>query len=501
MVCIRGAGKVGEKCLKIIEYSKKNDYDVCFADITPNKYSDFSVKVYAVEESIQKYFQGIIDFFIVPLEYSEEIRLNMISELIEKNVNTEHILLFPTKVMPCVKIDKLMNLKVFNQYYPHFWEQFDKSGRNEEELEIETKNRTIKDNREYDLILIGSGWLYNYVKDNLNIETKCESNKDIKKKVYVICDNSTYDCKKIFGNDKEDIYIFLYDFIMYFYFQNPICYYAYCKNYFKENPKSIVTGISYSKDAISHESIINLANAGQDLEHDFLLFKKYVEECEKKNRKLQNAVIGICPYSFRYSMKHSKVNQRQMLLYYPILGNSSLESDCKYFFKWFAYQDKLINKFLKQIDYKKCFYEYYLPEYGKVDYSNVLFDEKGLIQVEYEKCRENIRRTYNKPYEKTLEENKVILKDYIEYALRKGLNVFCLIPPYTEIYKREWKKEYLLETRQYLKVLEEKYEISVLDLADAYFPDWCFYDEGHLNAIGQKKVTESLLEYMENKGQ
>ena len=29
-----------------------------------------------------------------------------------------------------------------------------------------------------------------------------------------------------------------------------------------------------------------------------------------------------------------------------------------------------------------------------------------------------------------------------------------------------------------------------------YFPDWYFYDAGHLNTVGQEVVTKKLLEYM-----
>ncbi len=115
LVCIRGCGKAGERCLRFLQY--KQDVEICFSDIDDNKKICCGKDVYSISESVDKYHREIIHFFIVPLEYSEKIRKDIIEELLIENVKEEHILLFPNRVEMEYKIDKLADIRFIKGFY------------------------------------------------------------------------------------------------------------------------------------------------------------------------------------------------------------------------------------------------------------------------------------------------------------------------------------------------------------------------------------------------
>lgn len=501
IVCIRGAGKVGQKCRRVLEYSENGTCQICFADTCSNK-KEFECQndIYSIDESICKYMQGEIDFFIVPLEYQEELRESIIDELLRKKVKSSHILLFPEKNITTVEIDKMMDLYTYDCHFPHFWKQGKSEDWSCDIQEIKGRIDEVYQTEGYKLELVGKGWLRRYLEERIIDKEELGEKKesDGKEKIYVICDDSTYDLKRIFDNSKSNKYIFLYQLIMNYYYQNPVWYYSYCNRDLEATNKiGVVTGISYIKDAVDKDCFLNLANVGQDLIHDFAVFKKAISDLERKHIKINNVIIGLCPYSLRYSMEQSKVNRKKMLLYNPIIGNISKDSEYEYYDVWYNYQQGMVKSFLKKADFRFCFFHYFLPEYGKANYGNEVFDQNRMSKEELQQCREKIKRVYHKPYEGTLKQNKEVLRQYIDYANQQDFKIFFLIPPYTQLYKSAWNIEYLREVKQYLDNLRREYVFYVLDLSDEYFPDWFFYDVGHMNAAGREKITKALVEYME----
>ena len=485
MICIRGAGKLGHRCKEILINSSNERMQICFCDSDFNKSSSDSEIIFSVEESVKKYLKGEIQAFIIPYEYQKDMKSDMINELLNNNIDASDILLFPpqTRITSCMTIDKLINLEVYYKFYPHFWEKYEKINL----VNTDNDHQVDKEN-EYEIELVGRGWLYDYVSGIISPKNKSNNLK----KVYIFCDNNTYNCRQLF-NKNDNIYIFLFEYVMYFYYQNPVTYFSWCKNLNNKSSENIVTGISYIRDAFSSKKFLNLANTGQDLEHDFEMFKKYAE---KKNDKNKNLVIGICPYSLRYSMKCSLVNQRQLLLYYPYTENIKLDEEYQHYYKWFKTQKSYIDFFINKFNYKKCFFEFFLPQSERVDYSNIIFDEKKLLKKEAERKKNNLIKTYNKPYNQTLLENKKILKEYVEYAIKCNYKVFFFMPPYTSFYKKMWKKEYLIETRDYLTILSKEYDANFIDLTQIFFPDYYFYDEGHLNSMGRNEISKIIKNYI-----
>lgn len=501
LVCIRGCGKAGERCLRFLQY--KQDVEICFSDIDDNKKICCGKDVYSISESVDKYHREIIHFFIVPLEYSEKIRKDIIEELLIENVKEEHILLFPNRVEMEYKIDKLADIRFIKGFYISslYFEKlhyYNKERCKRYISDILCKLKETYEKVQYQFIFTGGGYIKDYL-DRLKLESFEEevSTHTATKKVYIICDNSTYNWKNCFEKaGKSDIFIFLYEYLMHYYYKDPNWYFYHCKVQIQQKITSIITGISYIRDALKDKSFLNLANSGQDLEHDFALFKKYINMCEQRNIKIKNVIIGICPYSLRYSMKRSNVNQEKILLYEPVIEGILLKQGYSYYYWWYEYQKRLIDIFLDNFDIQKCFFEHYVPLHEKIDYKETIFDANRLSEEERKANEQNQCILYNKPYGETKQENKEILKEYVVSALSKKLEVYFFIPPYSELHKSTWNRDYLEETKEYLKGLKETYDIHILDMSGDYFPDWYFYDAGHLNTVGQEVVTKKLLEYM-----
>lgn len=138
-----------------------------------SKYVNFRLPVYSIDESIELYNKGKIDFFIIPMAYHEEYQESMIRDLLENGIHVTDILLFPVKVTEKIKIDKLMNLREFEQYYPQ-WEN--KYGIERKKEIITEYNLRGELSEKYEIVLIGEGWLYNYVSS-----IGCECNIGAKK--------------------------------------------------------------------------------------------------------------------------------------------------------------------------------------------------------------------------------------------------------------------------------------------------------------------------------
>lgn len=502
LVCIRGCGKAGERCFDLLQHDK--NIEICFADLDNSKKICRGKSVYSVSESIDRYRGRMLNFFIISLEYSEKVRTEMIEELRFGDVKEEHILLFPNKPETEYKIEHLADLRYIKKLY--FWNpHFERLYHHMDESDPRNIRGKLKENyhvESYQIEVTGGGYLRDYLDRALlqSVQDKqIYSQDESVPKVYVICDDSTYRWKTRFEKaGSSDIFIFLYEFLMHYYYRMPYWYFNYCKMQVSQNISSVVTGISYIKCALQDHSILNLANTGQDLEHDFTMFEKYMEICSQREIKVENVIIGLCPYSLRYSMKQSYANREELLLYEPVVEGILLEEGYPYYGWWYAYQKKLIDIFLKDLDIRECFFEYYVPIYGKIDNKEAVFCERRLSDAERMEYQNAQHRVYNKPYEATIQENKEILRKYTDSASNRGLRIIFFLPPYTELYKREWNRDYLEELKQYVMELGKEYDSHVLDLTGDYFPDWYFEDAGHLNAVGQRAVTKKVLAFVEN---
>lgn len=110
---------------------------------------------------------------------------------------------------------------------------------------------------------------------------------------------------------------------------------------------------------------------------------------------------------------------------------------------------------------------------------------------------DQIRKQFEKPYDKTLEENKQILQQYCDFINQKKLKLLFVVLPHSDFYREYWKEDYYLELMDYLVLLKAEYQIEYLDLSHVKLPDHYFRDNSHLNRIGAIYVSEEINKWLE----
>ena len=161
-VCIRGCGKVGERCFRLLQYKEKAG--MCFSDMDSGIKMYCGKTVYSVSESIERYHKGLICFFVISLEYSEKIREDMIKELLLGNVKEEHILLFPNRAETVYKIDSLADLKFIKEYCswrPDFEKIYNYDNERYERniFDIRCRLNENYDKEQYQIEITGGGYI------------------------------------------------------------------------------------------------------------------------------------------------------------------------------------------------------------------------------------------------------------------------------------------------------------------------------------------------------
>ncbi len=107
-----------------------------------------------------------------------------------------------------------------------------------------------------------------------------------------------------------------------------------------------------------------------------------------------------------------------------------------------------------------------------------------------------VEEKFNKPYQATLEENKLIIEEYISYCTSRNINVYLVLPPFTNWYKEHWKQSYCNELKSVIRNLRNKYEFTLLDFSEQDWEDKYFYNNGHLNMYGARRFTNILNTYL-----
>ena len=107
-----------------------------------------------------------------------------------------------------------------------------------------------------------------------------------------------------------------------------------------------------------------------------------------------------------------------------------------------------------------------------------------------------VEEEYNKPYQATVEENRKILEEYISYCISNNIKVYIILPPFTNWYKEQWDKSYCDELKTLIHELRNKYEFIFLDFSEQYWEDKYFYNNGHLNMYGAKRLMGILNTYL-----
>ncbi len=256
----------------------------------------------------------------------------------------------------------------------------------------------------------------------------------------------------------------------------------------------IITGMSYIRDALESKLIncraCSAANSSQDLYYDFLSFK----EALKKNNMISKLIIGLAPYSLRYdlSLTQTPYEKNRLYFYYGRFADShnnvSLKKELEEYYRLLTqFKDILGDDFEEKMFFDL---ERFLDNEGMNN--KRVFSEDNMIPAEIFQ----MKGKYNKPYEKTLNENKIVLKDFINYALQNNVKVILFIPPYSRWYKERWDIAYKNELTDYCNLLMRDHDIKLVDLSEYEFSNDYFADYAHLNHLGAIYVTSLINRYL-----
>lgn len=327
-------------------------------------------------------------------------------------------------------------------------------------------------------------YLYNNY-DVVVIEDNLVSKEQYGNGIHIICDEMEY------GTPAErTIYLFRYMDIVYL---NNCDYWNMFEKYqqHKKRAKAIVTGMSYFRDAFNCALLkipaVKLACSSQDLFFDFMLFKKVYEEIGRNG--LSHVFIGLAPYSLRYDLSLASSIEYLLFSYYSHLhtfhNNKKLDKAGKFVDE----QEKRIEQYL---DSKICEYIY------KSCTGHVDSGQWNTFQLEFiQECDYmEVEEEYNKPYQATVVENKKILENYVSYCVSNNIKVYIILPPFTNWYKEQWDKSYYDELKIFIQEMRNNYEFIFLDFSEEYWENKYFYNNGHLNMYGSKRLMSILNTYL-----
>lgn len=246
----------------------------------------------------------------------------------------------------------------------------------------------------------------------------------------------------------------------------------------KEIYECIITGISYTLTGIDIESLkykaYTFANGSQDLFYDYKIAKYVIEHV---NYNIKYCIIGLSYYSFQYDLSLSNMKSR-VNGYYEFFKDYHNAYDIKE-------NRSDINKKIGSliINFKS---------------NQEITFEKPLILFENSVNKEETGRRVaesdcNKSYPRTVEENKIIFKDYIEFLKQKNIEPIVLIFPASKYYTKYFSNRIEEEFIKIINGFRSEYNFKYIDFfRSELFQDKDFGDISHLNIYGAKKFTTML---------
>lgn len=270
----------------------------------------------------------------------------------------------------------------------------------------------------------------------------------------------------------------------------------------------IITGLSYSLrgivEQLMNKKAAKLALPSQDLYYDYMIANNVI--C--KNSKIKYCIIGIAYYSFNWDLSRTAQESLRILnVYYPIFKdahNLHLPKDY-YFNKGIENIDNVINKSVKSI-FIDGIYDYYIKKICGINLNpelpDVLWNKSAYLNDDIKKIIENDRKILGKEraqlhnklnYPKTVQENKNILRNYLELLKQNNIKATLVVFPTTEYYHENFDINVKNSFYSIINDLNNEYQFQLIDMFKSKnfnindFADW-----DHLNKKGAIKMTKIL---------
>lgn len=240
----------------------------------------------------------------------------------------------------------------------------------------------------------------------------------------------------------------------------------------KKNIQTIILGSSHGNRGINSmfmkQPTVNLATTSQDLYQSYKMFEYALKNCST----IKNIILFYSPFSSGFNISHSSEKYRTAFMK-TVFGIKPYK------------EDNSINKKLYK-KASKCFLKNISIKAG----NNPLFESEELIEEEIKK-----RALKHMDFAQNDTMKEFLIK-IIELAKQKDITLYCVIPPYTEMYKKYISTDF----KKKLKDICNQYGISFISFyKDKDFNDSDFYDADHLNIHGSIKLTKKINEFLEAK--
>lgn len=255
------------------------------------------------------------------------------------------------------------------------------------------------------------------------------------------------------------------------------------KNYIKDNCKEIetlVTGSSYSSFGFQRHvyknKAVNISAPSQDLYYDYNLVKWAIENTELN--ALKEVIIGLSYYSFEYDMSLSSM-KGNVYLYNKNLGLSHNLINIDAVIDGVDETIKIGNEIFNFTKDNRVIFTV-----DENDNQNILNNEIGKRQAELD-CRKN--------YPNTVNENIMILSEYIEFLQERNIKPILLVFPTSKYYYNNFSDRIEKEFKTIINFLKKKYNFEFIDCFRCLEFDYSdFRDVSHLNFKGGEKFTKIL---------
>lgn len=364
--------------------------------------------------------------------------------------------------------------------------------------------------RMYDVIIFGTGvssqLVMNVLNDSCRIIAFLDNNPralGTKNAVPVLCpdkiNNIKYDFIVIGSQYNQEIYKQLISLnvektkILQFYkvLDSEFDYIENAINMFRSSKiqyEMLATGISYCYVGLRAELMkkrcFTFAFGSQDIYYDYNIIKYILKNYPNKTNSLRYCLIGLNYYTFQYDMSLSSMKNKVMLYYKNIglLHNNFEISN--------HYEEYLISKNIADKIFR-------IGKDGKYDYDWVV--EKLPIEKSMEELgKEQAERDCDKNYPRTVEENRRILREYIELLKNNGIKPIIVIFPASKYYTKYFSKRIENEFKSIISELMKEHRLQYIDyFRSELFVDDDFADVSHLSFSGAEKFTRILNDIIE----
>ncbi len=266
---------------------------------------------------------------------------------------------------------------------------------------------------------------------------------------------------------------------------------------------NLVVGSSHSLNGIDSycdNSILNLSMHSQDIYYDCKFVKEVILNKGIKNIK---NIIFMFGYYIMYQDLSRSINERNNLIdlvYFPLFADGH---NVDYSLKntlWDAYDIKDDNV-KKEIEYMACdILKDRKNYYNEFRNRTPFFDFKGKAwreldneeRLQFGQARASMHNKILK-YKDSFDENKKCLEDTIKIIKDNMIDVYFIIPPFSDEYNKYVSYELKSNVTNYFLELEEVKYIdfnmieSVVEMGD-------FVDTDHMNGRGAYKFTKTLFD-------